>query len=84
MAGVIRSVAPPSTSPLRSRSPCYLALQRRTLAPYLRGMKREGRKVPRNRPTNWGFKLANQLMQEDAGDRRGRADRPRRLLPGGG
>ncbi|WP_428304831.1 hypothetical protein [Lacipirellula sp.] len=27
-------------------------------------MKREGRKVPRNRPTNWGFKPANQLMQE--------------------
>jgi hypothetical protein len=28
------------------------------------GMKRGGRKVPRNRLTNWGFKLANQLMQE--------------------
>ena len=23
-----------------------------------------GRKVPRKRPTNWRFKLANQLMQE--------------------
>ena len=44
--------------------PCFLALQRRILARYLWGMKREGRKVPRNRPTNWGFKLANQLMQE--------------------
>ncbi|WP_428304378.1 hypothetical protein [Lacipirellula sp.] len=28
------------------------------------GDEREYRKVPRNRPTNWGFKIANQLMQE--------------------
>ncbi|BBO34749.1 hypothetical protein [Lacipirellula parvula] len=57
--GVIRGAAAEIAT-----MPCYLALQRRILARYLWGMKREGRKVPRNRPTNWGFKLANQLMQE--------------------
>lgn len=42
--------------------PSFIALQRRVLARYLWGIRREGRKVPRT--PNWGFKLANQLMQE--------------------
>ena len=57
---------------IKTAEKCYLTVNqplfhprgRRTRRRYLRGMKREGRKVPRNRLTNWGFKLANQLMQE--------------------
>lgn len=42
--------------------PAFIALQRRVLARYLWGIRREGRKVPRT--PNWGYKLANQLMLE--------------------
>ena len=42
--------------------PAFIALQRRVLARYLWGIRREGRKVP-NMP-NWGYKQANQLMLE--------------------
>lgn len=45
-----------------SMMPSFIALQRRVLARYLWGIRREGRKVPRT--PNWGYKLANQLMLE--------------------
>ena len=48
----------------RSILPCYFILQRRILTRYLWCMLRKGRRVSRNRPINWGFQLANQLMQE--------------------
>lgn len=45
-----------------STEPCFIALQRRVLARYLWGIRREGRRVPKT--PNWGYKLANQLMLE--------------------
>lgn len=42
--------------------PSFIALQRRVLARYLWGIRRAGRKIPRT--PNWGYKIANQLMQE--------------------